>query len=190
MALCQWGFDYGSDSNWTRTVMFLNVRSSSSWHLKGTQIPSSSAILGLSDWWEWRHYVRVHSSKIAVSHAMWFESSATPLWRIQIWHIGIILKFLLAHEKLRLVFLIQWTCFFFILINCRAAKGNATVNWKVKENVRVLWIDDRRKFTAVGLSQNGLARSETFIRFETVKVNSSLGNSVVIVRVNWACNGN
>jgi hypothetical protein len=69
--------------NWTRTVVFWNVRlkiwSSSSRHLKGRQMTSSSTILGLSDWWEWRHYVRIHSSKIAVSYAMWTESSAAPL---------------------------------------------------------------------------------------------------------------
>ena len=57
--------------NETRTVMFWNVRlklwSSSSWHLKGRQKPSSSTILWLSDWWQWRHYVRINSSKIAMA---------------------------------------------------------------------------------------------------------------------------
>ena len=60
------------------------------------------------------------------------------------------------------------------------------VNWKVKENVRDMWMYGTQIYTG----QNAQTTSGKFIKCETAEVNSSLGNSVVIVKVNWACTGN
>ena len=107
--------------NWTRTVVFWNVRlsvwASSFWTFQWR----TNAIKLFKFWTVWLvtvgitlyRNVETRSSKDAVSHSMWLESSSTSLSGFTIGIIWISLKFIPAHVKFPLVYVIQLTCLSF-----------------------------------------------------------------------------